>query len=235
MTESFLGFSTASLEFLRQLKLNNNREWFLEHKKDYIDHVLNPTQLFVASLGEKLKKLSPGIQYDLRTNGIGSILRINRDIRFSKDKSPYHSYMRIVFWEGKLKKMENSGVYIGIDHEGAQIYVGQHGFDSSHLKTYRSAVVDEILGSDLEKKIRQIKNNGDYEIGGAYYKRVPSGFEKNHPRAAYLKFKSLYTKSKKIDSEIVQSPAFIETCMAEITNMFPLHSWLVTTWQLFEM
>jgi len=235
MAEKFLGFPAAGLEFLRQLELNNNRAWFLEHKQEYRQQVLSPTELFVASLGEKLLKLSPGIQFDLRTNGSGSILRINRDIRFSKDKSPYHSYMRILFWEGNLKKMENSGIYIGIEHDGAQIFVGQHKFDSSYLKTFRSAVVDEKLGADLEKKIRKIKNYGDFEIGSEHYKRVPSGFDKNHPLAVYLKYNSLYAKSKKLDAALVQSPAFVDTCFNEITKMFPLHSWLVSTWQLFEM
>jgi uncharacterized protein (TIGR02453 family) len=235
MADNFLGFPIAGLEFLHQLKLNNSREWFLEHKKEYVELLLNPSQLFVASLGDRLKKLSPGIQYDLRTNGSGSILRINRDIRFSKDKNPYHSYMRIVFWEGNLKKMENSGIYIGIEYDGAQIYVGQHGFDSSHLKTFRSAVVDENLGANLENKIRLIQKKGDYEIGGEHYKRIPSGFDKDHPRANYLKYNSFYSKSKIIEPAIIQSPAFIEKCFTEITNMYPLHSWLVSTWKLFEM
>ncbi len=75
MADKFMGFPAAGLEFLRQLELNNNRAWFLEHKQEYRQQVLSPTELFVASLGEKLLNLSPGIQFDLRTNGSGSILK----------------------------------------------------------------------------------------------------------------------------------------------------------------
>jgi uncharacterized protein (TIGR02453 family) len=104
MSNNFKGFPASGMVFLKQLGEKNNRDWFSEHKTEYNHSILEPAQLFVADLGEKLLQLSPQLQFDLRTNGSGSILRIHRDIRFSKDKSPYHSYVRILFWEGKLKK-----------------------------------------------------------------------------------------------------------------------------------
>ncbi len=106
-TPNFYGFPAEALRFLEELSKNNNREWFNAHKQEYQDHVLAPAQDFVLALGERLRTISAGIIYDTRTSGSGSILRTHRDIRFSKDKTPYHTYVRMVFWEGSRKKMEN--------------------------------------------------------------------------------------------------------------------------------
>jgi len=231
LTNNFKGFPAESLNFLKQLENNNNRDWFKKHKNEYSQLILTPAQLFVADLGEKLQKLSPKIQFDLRTNGSGSILRIHRDIRFSKDKSPYHTYVRILFWEGSLKKMKNSGIFISIDKNGAQIYVGQYGFDPAQLRIFREAVVDDYFGALLEQAINNVKSSGNYEIGGEHYKRVPKGYNLNHIRAQYLKFNSLYSKSRIITPEILQDPAFIDTCFEEIKNMMPIHQWLVSIWK----
>lgn len=228
MPNNFKGFPAAGLEFLKQLENNNNRNWFARHKTEYTELLLMPAQLFVADLGEKLLQLIPQLQFDLRTNGSGSILRIHRDIRFSKDKRPYHTYLRILFWEGVLKKMKNPGIFISIDKNGAKIHTGQYRFDPGQLKTFRKSVSDDRLGSQLENAVNQLKSSADYEIGGEHYKRIPSAFDRNHPRAEYLKFNSFYTKSKIIGTEVIQSPAFIDVCFAEIKNMMPIHQWLVS-------
>ena len=85
----FEGFPKEGFKFFRDIKANNNREWFQEHKQEYIDYLQDPAVAFVIALGERLKSDFPGISYDTRTNGAGSVMRIYRDIRFSKDKSPY--------------------------------------------------------------------------------------------------------------------------------------------------
>ena len=109
MTEvqPFYGFPREGVQFLEDLAHNNNREWFEAHRQDYREHLLAPAQSFVIALGQELKSISSAIEYDTRTNGSGSIMRIHRDVRFSKDKTPYYTYLRVVFWEGGHKKMEN--------------------------------------------------------------------------------------------------------------------------------
>lgn len=231
MSNNFKGFPAAGLEFLKQLENNNNRDWFNKHKNEYSQIILTPAQLYTADLGAKLQQLSPKIQFDLRTNGRGSLLRIHRDIRFSRDKTPYHTNVRIVFWEGKLKKMENPGIFISIDKNGAHIYVGQYSLDPSHLRVFRKAVIDEEFGPLLEQAVKKIKSSGDYEICGEHYKRVPTGFDRNHPRSKFLKFNSLYAKSNLINAEILKSPAFVDVCFEEIKNMIPIHKWLVSIWK----
>ena len=85
MTTHFSGFPAEGLTFLAGLEANNNREWFNDHKDDYIQFVQEPMAAFVAALGPRLQDISPGIEYDTRTNGSGSMMRIYRDTRFSND------------------------------------------------------------------------------------------------------------------------------------------------------
>lgn len=223
---SFSGFPKEGLRFLADLADNNNREWFNAHKQDYIDYLLMPAQAFVAELGERLRKLSKGMQYDLRTNGSGSILRIYRDIRFSKDKSPYHTYMRARFWEGESKK-SSSGYFFRFDANGARMHAGLHIFEKPLLAAYRDAVADKKLGKELEKALALVVKAGRYEVGGEHYKRVPKGYDPEHERANLLRYNGLYASSPQISRTKLTSSKFVDICVEHCKNMMPLHKWLV--------
>lgn len=220
------GFPQDGLEFLSDLARNNNREWFQAHKEVYQERVLAPTQAFVEALGARLKTISHGIEYDSRANG-GSIMRIYRDLRFSKDKTPYNPSMRVLFWEGTGKKTDNPGFWVGIEPGGVGVFCGQHGFPKPVLEAYREAVIDDALGEALERAIAQVEAAGDYRVGGAHYQRVPRGYDADHPRANLLKHNGLHAHSGGIPAEVITTPAFVEACFAECRNMAPLQQWLV--------
>ena len=82
---NFRGFPKECVQFFTELEKNNNKHWFETHRKDYEEYVLNPARQFVLTMGERLKKISPGIVADPRIDK--SIFRIYRDTRFSKNKS----------------------------------------------------------------------------------------------------------------------------------------------------
>jgi len=235
MKEDFIfnGFSTDVLSFYKELTVNNNREWFQENKSRYQDGVLKPAQTFVETLGDRLKILSPAIQYDSRTSGVGSILRIYRDIRFSKDKTPYKTNLGIVIWEGFRKKMENPGFYFHLDATGAVLYSGFYHFTSAFLKTYREAVHDKQIGEELVSILNELKEVEGYEFGGEHYKRVPSGYDKDHPRADLLRHKGLWGKSPFIPPELVSSSELVDVCFDYALQMIPLHKWLVEVDRIF--
>jgi uncharacterized protein (TIGR02453 family) len=149
------------------------------------EYVLAPNKEFEVELGERLKTIAPGITFDTRTNGSGSIMRFYRDLRFSKDKSPYNTRIRLIFWIGSGKKMESSGFFIGIDPAGAAVYAGMHDFPKPALTVYRDAVVDNKLGTELETVLDTVKKAG-YETGGEHYKRVLRGYDQEHQRAGLL-------------------------------------------------
>ena len=122
--EIFTSFPEETIKFFLQLEGNNNRDWFTAHKQDYIDYVQQPSLAFIKTMGERLLTISPGMVYDTRTNGSGSLMRIYRDVRFSPDKTPYKNNLGIVFWEGEGKKAENPGFYFHVAPNGMGFYTG---------------------------------------------------------------------------------------------------------------
>ena len=232
---TFPGFPAQGLRFLENLARNNEREWFQAHKEDYVEHVLEPARDFVFALGERLQSISEGIKYDTRTNGSGSILRIYRDLRFSVDRRPYNTRLRIVFWEGDRKKMENPGFYVGIDPSGVGAFSGIHGFAKPFLTAYREAVADDALGTELEAALRSVRDAGQYEIGGEHYKRVPRPYDAAHARADLLRYNGLYAHAQAIGPELITTPALVEVCFEHLRNMAPMQQWLVKVGRLFEV
>lgn len=224
----FLGFPPETVQFYADLLQHNERPWFEAHKPDYQNYVLEPGKLFVTALGERLKTVTPQIQFDTRTNGSGSIMRIYRDVRFSKDKTPYKTYLGIIFWEGNGKKTDSPGFYFGLDATGAQVHVGILGFPKGLLAAYREAVDDETLGGELDDILTAVSQNSiPYTIGGQHYKRVPRGYAKDHPRADLLRYNGLYVSSPAITPEQIASPELIEICFTHFQNLAPLQQWLV--------
>ena len=229
----FTGFPKAALTFFADIAKNNNREWFQEHKGLYREAIQQPAQAFVLALGESLKLLSPGIEYDLRMNGVGSILRIYRDIRFSKDKTPYKTHLGIIFWEGARKKMENPSFYFQMDSQGADFYYGFYQFPRDYLAAYRKAVDDRQVGSELGSILEAVTKEGKFEIGGERYKRVPRGYDNDHPRADLLRYKGLWMKSPEIEPAVIYSPELVDVCFHNAVEMMPMHKWLVDVDKVF--
>jgi len=223
----FAGFPAEGIQFLVDLAENNGRDWFQAHKKTYQECLLRPAQSFVQAMGERLKTISRGIQFDTATSGRGSIMRIYRDTRFSKDKTPYYTYLRVMFWEGAGKKMENPGFMLWIDPAGAGMYAGMYSFTKSQLESYRDAVVDETMGSSLIAAIDAVRSAGDYEIGGAHYKRAPRGYDADHERVELLKHNGLWAKSPAIEPALMTTPELVDACFAHCHNAAPLHRWLL--------
>jgi uncharacterized protein (TIGR02453 family) len=136
----FPGFPQAGLDFLDQLKRNNNRDWFNAHKQEYQKTVQQPALDLVAALGARLQEISSDLIFDTRSNGAGSLFRIQRDIRFSKDKTPYKLMVDMLFWEGDGKKTESPGMGLRITAEGGGTFTGMHHFPKPMLAAYRDAV-----------------------------------------------------------------------------------------------
>lgn len=225
--EMFGGFPAQGLAFLEQLKVNNDREWFNARKETYLASLQQPAVDFVFALGERLKDLSPGISYDLRTNGSGSVLRIYRDTRFGKDKRPYNTALRMFFWEGTHKKMENPGFFVRVDASGAGVFVGMWRFPKPLLEAYREAVADTDSGAALETALAAIREARSYSIGGEHYKRVPRPFDAWHPRADLLRHNGLYAHFGAISPDVVLRQELVDVCIEHFRNMAPLHYWLV--------
>jgi len=129
---NFGGFPAGAQRFLDELALNNNKQWFEGHRREFDEFLLEPAKDFVVELGAGLQaKVSPGIHAEPKING--SIMRMNRDIRFSKEKSPYKTWFGLWFWEGEKRSMESTGLYLGLTGSEVTLGAGKHGFEPEVL------------------------------------------------------------------------------------------------------
>ncbi len=225
----FDGFPDEGLQFLNDLRDNNRREWFEEHKATFNKKVQEPAQSFILGLGEQLVKLAPGLRYDTRLNGSGSLFRIYRDTRFSKDKTPYKTHLGMVFWNGDGKKTERPGFYFHLaPDQGLMPMTGWYRFPKEALQPWREAVADDPRGSRLSGILDDLSARPEVtSIGGEHYKRVPRGFESDHPRANLLKHHGIWAETPYFPPEDLSDPRLIERCVERCKLLLPLHLWLV--------
>ena len=226
-SSGFQGFPRETVQLYENIIRNNNRAWFQEHKEVYQEMVLAPAVEFVRAMGERLRTMSPGVVADTRTNGAGSIFRIYRDVRFSKDKRPYKTYLGVYFWDGVRKKMENPGFYFHIEPGKLMLAAGWHNPPRAALGAFRDAVVDPDLGPALAGAVEQVKAAGAYEIGGQHYKRTPRGYDPHHPNSQYLLYNGLYTSFEGPIPYEFYSAGLVDYCAAHWAAMHPIHAWTV--------
>ena len=228
---AFQGFSSAVLEFYKDLSMNNQKGWFEENKSLYQNEVIQSAKLFVEEMGDHLRSLVPNIKADTRTNGAGSIFRIYRDTRFSRDKSPYKTFLGILFWEGDGKKTDHSGFYFHIDPSNDLLMVGAglYIFPKTVLEIYREAVADEKKGNALTEILNPIRALDHCEVGTTHYKKVPRGYPEDHPRADLLKYNGLWAGYQTAIPDEIYSADFIPWCFEICQKLLPLHQWLVSS------
>ena len=223
--EEFQGFSEETVRFFRNLKRNNNKVWFDNHRERYESAVLEPAEAFVRSMGSRIRRFSPGIMAIPKVNG--SLFRIYRDTRFSVDKSPYKTNMGIYFWDGNKPRMESSGYYFHLEPPHMLLGVGMYMFPKSMLDIYRKAVISSESGRSLTRIIKRIHSMPGIEIGGKYYKRIPPGYDMNHPNAELLLHNGLHAGMETRIPEEFYSKDLLDYCEKYYKTLEPLHRWLV--------
>lgn len=221
----FYGFPEACLDFFEQLRNNNRKQWFDEHREDFEKNVMTPARLFVHDMGNALREIAPGIIADSRMNR--SIFRPYRDTRFSHNKTPYKTHLGIFFWEGRMAKMDCPGFYFHLEPPTIMLGVGNHCFSRDHLEQYRQSVVDPVHGKSLNNAIRKVVSKGPYEIGVEKYKKVPRGCDKNHENARLLLLAGLTASCEMPAPDELMSNQLIDFCFERFRDMQPIHKWLV--------
>ncbi len=224
---TFSGFPVEGIEFLENLAQNNEKSWFEANRQTYEQKLLAPAVAFVAAVGEALQEENPAVRYDTRTNGSGSLMRIYRDTRFSKDKTPYKTNISGMWWEGPGKKTQSPGYGFQLTAEGMGLMAGMFRFDKEQLTRYREAVDDDKTGPKLVEAIEAVLAAGEYEILGDQYKKVPRGYDVDHPRAEWLKYKGLWSHPREeLTISDLKTPAALEIALQALHDMRPLQAWL---------
>ena len=179
-------FTKATFTFLKDLTENNEREWFRQNRHRYEDHVRDPAIRFITDFGDHLKTLSEHFRSDPRTIG-GSMFRIYRDARFSRDKTPYKTFIGIQFRHALGKDAHAPGYYLHIDRGECFAGAGIWHPDSPNLKKIREAIVEDPRAW---KRIVGAKRFRDtYALEGDRLKRPPKGCNPDHPLVEDLKRK----------------------------------------------
>ena len=172
--------------FFRELKANNNREWFEANKNRYEKQVREPLLQFIADFGLRLAEISPHYVADARRSG-GSLFRINRDIRFSKDKSPYKTAAGIQFRHESGKDAHAPGFYLHMEPDGVFAGVGMWQPDAPALSKIRNAIVEHP--EHWQRASMDEAFLGAFTVGGESLKNPPKGYDPNHPFIEDLKRK----------------------------------------------
>lgn len=219
----FEGFPKATVNFFINLKENNSKEWFNHHKEDFERSVIDPAKDFVVAMGKRLRDIAPNVAAIPKTDK--SIFRIYRDTRFSKNKLPYKTHMGILFWEGDKPKMENPGFYFHLEPPHLMLATGHYGFPKGMLEPYREAVIDKKKGEELAEVLKKLTEK-NYKIGRTHYKRVPRGYDPEHPNAELLKHDGLYASIEIPIPEVLHTSGLIDFCFQRYSDMIPLHRWL---------
>lgn len=226
MTSSttFSGFSKELPSFFRDLEAHNNTAWLNAHRKEYETLVVEPAKQFVTALADELDAISPAIRAVPTFNG--SIMRMNRDIRFSADKSPYKTALHFRFWEGKDKKSSPSFM-MRLGSEKLGIAAGLYGFTPEQLKRYRNAAVEPASGTVLRRIVNRAMEREQFAPPEPHYKRVPRDFDPEHENADLLRQASLFLgRDRPIPEEMFDRGA-AKYLVRQFKQLAPLHRWLL--------
>jgi uncharacterized protein (TIGR02453 family) len=214
--------SKDTLQFLDDLKANNNRDWFLENKKRY-EAFKKDYQQLVADLLDAMKPLDPSLEMLEVKN---CTFRINRDIRFSKDKTPYKSHLGIWLSSG-AKGLNRSGYYIHLEKGASFIAGGLYCPESEDLKKMRKEIA--FFYEDLEAILaeKDFKSEfGDFDRNEKdTLKNPPRGYDKEHPAVELLKLKS-FEASQKIDFSAASKKDFVAVMSQKLIALKPLNDYI---------
>jgi uncharacterized protein (DUF2461 family) len=137
----------------------------------------------------------------------------------------YKTNISGLFWEGTGKKTEHPAFGFQLTADNIGLMAGIFVFPKPMLTAYREAVLDDKLGPALPEAITAVASQGPYEISGEHYKRVPRGFDPDHPRANLLRYNGLYAHPIRVNADLT-SPNLVDICLHHFQNMAPIQQWL---------
>jgi uncharacterized protein (TIGR02453 family) len=179
-------FSKALFEFLEDLADNNDREWFTENKSRYVEDVQTPSLRLIEEIAKPLRKISPFLVANPARSG-GSLTRIYRDTRFSKDKTPYKTYVGMHFRHEAGKDIHAPGIYVHFATDECLIGAGCYRPEPSALARIRAAI--DADGSAWKKARDDKKFSSVFTLWGESLKSTPRDYPRDHPLIEDLKRK----------------------------------------------
>jgi uncharacterized protein (TIGR02453 family) len=204
--DTFSGIPPEAFRFYEELEDNNNREWWLAHKDTYDRAVREPMAGLLAQLEPEF--------------GPASLFRPYRDVRFSQDKSPYKTAQGAF-----ATRQEGVGYYLQVGADGLLVGGGYRSHTPAQLGRFRAAADASGSGAALQEIVDAIAAAG-FSIDGEKLKTVPRGFDRDHPRAELLKYKTLYSGCHLGRAEWISTEAAAEEIAGRWRQLRPLIEWV---------
>lgn len=226
--EDFTQFSPKALTFLRSLARNNRREWFQEHKGEYEEYLRHPMSLFIEEMDVRLADIAPEIIGSTKK----SAFRIYRDVRFSKDKSPYKTHAACWFYHrdggsgvGSEATHGGAGFYFQLSPRGCFCGAGIWMPPRPTLHRIRVAMVEDQSGWErivLDRSFR--RRFGDLDETGML-KRLPRGYAPDHPAGRWLRYTSLFV-NRDVSMEDATSRRLPQVLAGHFQAATPMVRWI---------
>jgi uncharacterized protein (TIGR02453 family) len=195
---SFDGFPKEGLRFLADLEAHNERAWFKANKQVFDRALQEPMDALVDELGP------------------GKVFRIYRDVRFSRDKSPYKTWMAATV----------DGGYVSLTADSFSVATGAYILDADALTRFRDAIVADASGRQLEKIAKTLVDAG-YDVGAhETLKTAPRGYPRDHPREELLRRKGIYAYKSWPTGKWLQSRGVVDRIKSVLKDAKPLNMWL---------
>jgi uncharacterized protein (TIGR02453 family) len=217
-------FTPETLRFLAELRDNNEREWFNANKARYESLVLDPALAFIESMYEPLQAVAPSFTAIPKRSG-GSLMRVYRDTRFSRDKTPYKTNIGIQFRHELGKDAHAPGYYLHIEPEHAFIGAGLWRPPAEPLLAIRRRIADR--SAEWQRAVGDKRFRRRYALGGQSLKRPPRGFDKAHSLIEDIKRKD-YIAIRELDVAEVTAEGFRSKMLDSIEAAEPLMRFLCT-------
>ncbi|MEX2154921.1 MAG: DUF2461 domain-containing protein [Gemmatimonadaceae bacterium] len=220
-------FTPAALTFFKQLATHNEKPWFEAHRADYEREVRDPMRALIEDMNARFVRFAPEIAADPKR----SMFRINRDVRFSKDKSPYKTHAACWFNHrnastrvGSEANEGSAGFYFHLQPGGkSMVGAGIWMPPRPQLNRLRDAIAEDPRGFDrmargLSKRYGELDDE-------AKLKRMPRGYDEAHPAAHWLRFQSFTSGRVLTDAEVTKAGLPVRLAR-DFESLLPLVRWL---------
>ncbi|HEX5046852.1 MAG TPA: TIGR02453 family protein [Gammaproteobacteria bacterium] len=215
-------FDRETFRFLAELAEHNERPWFEANKQRYLDDCMEPALAFVRKMAPALASISPHFVASARRLG-GSLMRIHRDTRFARDKSPYKLNIGIQFRHERGRDVHAPGFYVHIVPGSCFLGAGIWHPDPKALRAIRTEIVEQPELWQHARDDRAFRRH--FELGGAQGERPPRGFPADGPHAADLRRKDFIAVSPLADADVVRA-SFADRAAARFAAARPLLQFL---------
>ena len=222
MGSRYARFEPRILRFLETLAVNNNREWFKENKGLYEEDVLDVALRFIISMQEPLADIAPRFTA-VPTRVGGSLMRVYRDTRFSKNKLPYKTNIGIQFRHEQARDVHSPGYYLHIEPGEVFLGAGMWRPDSDPLRGIRERIAAKP--TEWQRAMSERPFSRHFSLGGESLTRPPRGFEKEHECIEDIKRKS-FIAVRHLAVEDCLKPQFQRTVESSFKSAEPFMRFL---------